>query len=272
MNILSQNEKAFRRAVRKYYTRHQRDFPWRRTKNPYRILVSEIMLQQTQVERVVPKYKVFLRRFPDFDTLASAKLRDVLMVWQGLGYNRRALLLKKLAEIVIRDYKGKLPDERVLLEKLPGVGKGTSGALRAFAFDKSAVFMETNIRRVFIHFFFTKQRSVSDKAIYERIERTLDHQNPREWYWALMDYGAMLGKKGGNPNRKSVSYRRQSRFEGSDRQLRGTIVRLLLQKRSLTKKDFAVYIGKRLTRINRMLRSLEKDGFIVRKNDRCILT
>ncbi|MEK7079017.1 MAG: A/G-specific adenine glycosylase, partial [Patescibacteria group bacterium] len=132
----------------------RRDFPWRNTTDPYHILVSEVMLQQTQVARVMVKFPIFIDQFSNFKELATASTKDILQVWQGMGYNRRALYLKKIAEIVITQYKGKLPDDPAILDTFPGIGEATAASIVAFAFNKPLVFIETNIRRVFIHLFF----------------------------------------------------------------------------------------------------------------------
>jgi len=252
----------FREKIWGYYLLHKRDLPWRRTKNPYRILVSEIMLQQTQVPRVIPKYKLFLNKFPTIQALARASLQDVLRAWQGLGYNRRALSLKKTADVICKKYNNKVPRDFELLNTLPGIGEGTAGAVAAFAFNKPVVFIETNIRRVFIHFFFKNRRKVSDKEILPLIEKTLDRKNPREWYWALMDYGSMLGERGENPNRRSAHYVRQSKFVGSKRELRGKILKLLVQRKPGTVAQIAKTVLRPRSQVLGALRELKKEGFI----------
>ena len=258
----------FNRIIWAQYRRSARAaLPWRHTRDPYAILVSEIMLQQTQVARVEEYYKKFLKRFPHFRALARAKQSDVLKAWQGLGYNRRALFLKRSAEIVVKQYGGKLPHDRVALESLPGIGRGTSGALRAFAFNKPEIFIETNIRRVFIHFFFKKQKNVTDAALERYIERSVDRKNPREWYWALMDYGAAM--KNANPNRRSAHYKKQSAFAGSDRELRGKIVHSTLsQKRNkLSAKELLKALAIPRERFISIIARLEREGFVVMKGD-----
>ncbi|MFC1509819.1 A/G-specific adenine glycosylase, partial [Candidatus Omnitrophota bacterium] len=209
---------GFRRTIYSYYKKHQRQLPWRETSDPYCITVSELMLQQTQVDRVIDKYNLFIREFPDFAALAQASLLDVLRVWQGLGYNRRAKALREIAIKVMNDYKGILPSSPDLLKTFPGIGPYTAQAITAFAFNKPAVFIETNIRCVYIHFFFNSRTEVKDGDIFPVVEQTLDSGNPRKWYSALMDYGVMLKKEHLNPGRKSAHYSKQSRFEGSDRQ------------------------------------------------------
>ena len=198
----------FNKLIWAYYRKEGRSLPWRETRAPYAIFVSEIMLQQTQVARVERFYERFLKQFSDFQALAAANVGDLLKTWQGLGYNRRALALKRAAEIIVHDFGGKLPRSRAALESLPGIGTGTSGSLLAFAYNKPEIFIETNIRRVFIHFFFPKAEKVTDDEIKRYIKRTIDVEHPREWYWALMDYGASIPRVA-NPNRRSAQYKKQ---------------------------------------------------------------
>ncbi len=218
----------FRRKILAYYRRYGRDLPWRHTRDPYHILVSEIMLQQTQASRVVLKYEEFLKLFPNFSKLAKASPAAVLRVWQGLGYNRRGLALHRLAKIITAKYQSTLPSDVAELEKLPGIGPYTAGAIMVFAFNQPVVILETNIRRVFLHDFFPDVSFVHDREIKGHIEKTLDQKNPREWYYALMDYGAMLRKTIPNPNRRSKHYAKQSPFEGSNRQKRGRMLKAWL--------------------------------------------
>jgi A/G-specific adenine glycosylase len=276
--------RAFKKTIWAHYRRARRaNLPWRHTRDPYAIFVSEIMLQQTQVARVEKYYEKFIKRFPSFRALARAKTSDVLKVWQRLGYNRRAIFLKRSAEIVVVRHAGRLPRERAALEELPGVGKGTLGALMAFAFNKPEVFIETNIRRVFIHFFFPKRQKVTDAELTRYIERSIDRKNPREWYWALMDYGAAMSSAGAampvgamptatshaNPNRRSAHYKKQSPFAGSDRELRGKIMHSTLsQKRNkISAKGLLKELAVPRERFIDIIEDLTKEGFIVRKGD-----
>jgi A/G-specific adenine glycosylase len=219
----------FQRTIYQHYAKHGRQLPWRSTSSPYRILVSEFMLQQTQVDRVLSKYDQFIARFPDINCVAHAPLRDILAVWQGLGYNRRAANLHRTAQRVVQEFRGTIPDRAEVLRTFPGIGPATAGAIEAFAFHKPAVFIETNIRRVFIHFFFPGADCVTDNEILPLVEMTLDRKSPRPWYYALMDYGVMLGNGESNPNKRSAHYRRQAPFHGSDRQIRGLIVKTLVK-------------------------------------------
>ena len=220
--------RQFQKAVWTHYRDYKRsDLPWRQTTDPYRIVVSELMLQQTQVARVVPKYQAFLKRFPTTKQLAAAPLADVLRYWQGLGYNRRAKYLHQSAGVVSSQYRGRWPKTRVELEELPGVGPYTAAAVAAFAYNQPEICLETNIRTALIHHYFRAETAVSEAVLRTLVAETLDADNPREWYWALMDYGAHIKKTHGNKSRQARSYNKQSRFTGSDREIRGAIIRML---------------------------------------------
>ena len=208
--------RSFQRFLSLFYASCGRDLPWRRTTDPYRILVSEFMLQQTRVERVLTKYPEFLGRFPDIEALARAPRRDVLLVWQGLGYNRRALSLHETAERITDEYHGSIPLDREILDSFPGIGSATAGAIVVFSTNRPEIFIETNIRRVYIHLFFPDAVKVHDREIEPILGKTMIRKKPREFYYSLMDYGSILKKKAGNPNARSASYSRQSPFEGSD--------------------------------------------------------
>jgi A/G-specific adenine glycosylase len=227
---------TFCEEVWEYYRvagRH--DLPWRLPEadgnfDPYKILVSELMLQQTQVQRVIPKFSAFLAQFPTAQALAQGTLGEVLEVWSGLGYNRRAKFLWQAAQKIALDFSGSFPESQEELETLPGVGKNTAGAIVAYAFNQPAVFIETNVRTVFIHHFFNDAEAVSDKAIYELTAASVDSEHPREWYWALMDYGTHLKQTVGNLSRVSKSYSKQPKFTGSRRQIRGQVIRALVER------------------------------------------
>ena len=253
---------SFKDTIYAYYRQHARRFPWRETKDPYRILVSEIMLQQTQTERVAGKYEEFVFRFPDFAALARSDLHPVLEVWQGLGYNRRAVALKETAVRVVREHNSRLPEDLNELMKLPGIGRSTAGATLAFAYGISVAFIETNIRRVFLHFFFPERDNVKDGEILPLVEQTLDRENPRQWYYALMDYGVMLKARVPNPNRKSAHYSRQAPFEGSNRQIRGQILKHLIAEGRLTEAELVDRLRRDPDRVRAMLHEMECEGFI----------
>lgn len=230
----------FIKVIKDYYAKHKRPFAWRDNKNPYHVFVSEVMLQQTQTSRVIDKYASFIRTFPTFQALADAPLVQVLAAWQGLGYNRRGKFLQQSAQVVVGQHGGILPDTIDDLVLLPGIGPATAASLAAFAYNRPTLFIETNIRAVYIHFFFNDQIDVHDKELLVLIEQTLDRKSPRQWYYALMDYGVMLKKQLVNPSRRSKHHVRQSKFEGSDRQVRGAIVRLLTTTHAHIEQDLLV--------------------------------
>jgi A/G-specific adenine glycosylase len=260
--------RSFRRKVWEHYRRHRRAMPWRGEPDPYRVLVSEVMLQQTQVDRVLGKYGRFLAAFPDFTALDRAPLAAVLELWRGLGYNRRAIALKRIARAVLERHGGVLPRDPELLVALPGIGRATAGSLAAFAYDEPVVFIETNIRRVFLHEFFPGAEGVPDAALLPLVERALVAARPREWYYALMDFGQALAKRVPNPNRRSAAYARQSRFEGSDRQVRGAILRELLARGPATADRLARALEEDPERVRRLVGQLEREGFVLRDGRR----
>jgi len=219
------------------------------------------MLQQTQVDRVIPKYRLFLTRFPTLRALARAPAGSVLKVWQGLGYNRRALMLHRCAREVVARYRGVLPDSVDALKTLPGIGPYTAGAVLAFAFNTPHPIIETNIRRVYLHHYFADRTNVADEEILPIIERTLDRRNPRRWFWALMDYGSFLASQIPNPNRRSKHYGRQSTFEGSHRQLRGEILRQVLTDKKQSVATIARNIGRSVREVTSVMAEMAKEGF-----------
>ncbi len=281
----------FRSLVYDYYRQFGRhDLEWRNTRDPYRVLVSEFMLQQTQVARVRKKYREFLSLFPSISDLARAGLRDVLGAWSGLGYNRRARFLHELARRVCEERDGELPEDREELRSLPGVGTYTASAVACFAFDAPVALLETNIRRALIYSFFAEPdrewpepfaaevpgtdsiepqiepRSivapVHDRDISLVAEAVLDREQAREWNYALMDYGELIGRRVPNPNRASVHYTRQSRFEGSLRQARGAAIRVLTTVEAADAETIAAQYGLPLSRIESALNELSNEGIV----------
>lgn len=272
--------KKFRTTVWRYYRAHGRhDLPWRHTHDPYRILVSEVMLQQTQVPRVIEKYKEFLKAFPTIRALAQVSLADVLKVWSGMGYNRRAKYLREAAITIVGQYGGRVPRTTSALRAIPGIGPYTASAVRVFAFNIPDTMIETNIRAAFIHHFskhiyssknpnWEKRRSavmkITDVDIQSFIERAAQGQAPREWHWALMDYGSHIKKLHGNPARKSAHYAKQSRFEGSLRQVRGAILREL-HKGSFSDHVLSERLNLPLLKMREALVGLARDGLIIKQ-------
>ncbi len=252
----------FQETIFHYYQDNEREFAWRSTISPYRVLVSEIMLQQTQTYRVAPKFNLFIERFPNFASLAAAPFDEVLRYWKGLGYNRRALNLQKIAQLVTQEHNGTLPNNPEILVTFPGLGKATAASICAFAYNHPTIFIETNIRTVFIYFFFKNESEVHDKALMPLIAQALHHENPRAWYYALMDYGVMLKKEIGNISRKSTHHTKQSKFIGSNRQIRGTILELLLKHAELSFTELCQLMTFEPERIQQSLDQLIQEQFI----------
>lgn len=236
---MSEGIEAFRERVYLAGRELYRDLPWRRTRDPYAIWVSEAMLQQTQVSRVDGRWQSWLDRFPSVDALAAATSADVLAEWQGLGYNRRALALWRAAREICECHAGVMPQDEAALKALPGIGPATAAGIRAFAFDLPGVYLETNVRAVFLHELFPGAEGVPDSALRPLVAEACPDDSlaiagadapcsPRTWYYALLDYGAHLKRILPNPSRRSRENVRQSRFEGSHRQKRAVLVRLLL--------------------------------------------
>lgn len=264
--LTQQKVTIFQELIWTFYKKNNRHFVWRKIHDPYYIVVSEVMLQQTQTFRVIDKFNQFITELPTFEALAQAPLSTVLSLWQGLGYNRRARYLKKIAKIVVNDYNGTLPQLPDILVKFPGIGPATAASICCFAFNSPVVFIETNVRAVFIHEFFADRDNIHDNELIPLIKQTLDNNDPRQWYYALMDYGVHLKKIHKNPSRKSKHHHKQSQFEGSDRQIRGTIVKLLLKYHQLSTQELLEHFPKR-DRLESILQQLEVDHLIFRKKN-----
>ncbi len=260
--------RKFRRQVYRYFADHGRILPWRTGYDPYHILISEVMLQQTQVDRVIVKYTAFINRFPDIVTLAAASLDTVLAHWQGLGYNRRAIALREAAKIIVHDFGGVVPKEPAKLMMLPGIGPATAASIAAFAYNKPTLFLETNIRTVLIHHFFSDGAVIDDKALLPIADAVLDRRNPRKWYSALMDYGTMLKKTVGNLTRNSMTYKKQSAFIGSRRQVRGAILRLLLEQGAGSGSGIARKLKKEKEVVAALLTTLTDEGLLNKEGSR----
>lgn len=255
----------FLETLHNYYYLHQREMPWRSTDDPYKIMVSEIMLQQTQVNRVVPKFEQFINSFPTLASLANTELAEVLSLWSGLGYNRRAKFLHQAAQKVVADFDGVLPKTINELVTLPGIGKNTAGAIMAYAYNQPVAFIETNIRTVLLHHYFAGKDEVTDKQLEEVLSRIMKSvDNPRNFYWAMMDYGTHLKTTEKNIHR-SKHYTKQSKFAGSKRQVRGQIIKLLVEG-SLTRESLQSEIEDE--RRAEVLEDLLREQLIVYKNNR----
>ncbi len=259
----------FRPLVWRYYREYGRHgLPWRRTRDPYRILISEVMLQQTQVERVMSFYIKFIQKFPTPRELADAPLSEVLRMWQGLGYNRRAKMLQAAARDILTRYNGRLPKSTIELESLPGVGPYTARAVAAFAYNKDVVVIETNIRTVIFHHFFSKRSDVKDIEVSEVLKKVLPKGRSREWHSALMDYGAYLKRSGISLNARSEKYVKQSKFFGSLREARGVLLRELVQGVASHARLMGLLKVSRRAQLRTALRALLTEG-LVKKVDGC---
>jgi len=225
------------------------------------------MLQQTQTNRVVKKFQQFIQKFPDFHSLANAPLNDVLKVWQGLGYNRRAVALKKIAEKIVNEFDGIVPADVEILKSFPQIGHNTASSIVAFAFNMPTFFIEVNIRRVYIYFFFSGKSSIEDSVIMPIVRKTLDSSNVRKWYYALMDFGVMLKKTHPELNKRSAHYRKQSKFKGSSREIRGKILKLLIASSNLTEAEIFKELKINSKKLKEILNLLIKEGFIKQEND-----
>src|SRR3972149_2283384 len=188
----SRRRTKLKRVFLRWYAERGRSLPWRATQDPYRILVSEVMLQQTQVSRVFHKYGEFLERFPTLGSLARARTSSVIRAWSGLGYNARALRLQKIAQLVVRKFDGKIPSDPDVLLTLPGVGRYTANAVACFGFDRNVPVVDTNIHRV-VSRVFSRSRSagemISERSAWRLAKNLLPHGSSRDWTHALMDLG-----------------------------------------------------------------------------------
>jgi A/G-specific adenine glycosylase len=251
-----------------YEAAGRHDLPWRRTRDPYTILVSEVMLQQTQVERVKGYYTRFLEAFPTVEALASAPLAQVLTLWQGLGYNRRAKMLHQAAQVVSNEHRGRFPKTVAALEALPGVGHYTARAVAAFAYNQDVALIETNIRTAFTHHFYPGDTKVSDRELMPLIERTLPKGEARTWYAALMDYGSFLKRSGVRINARATGYTRQSAFKGSSREARGAVLKALSKQPEKEQYLLGILGPERVEQVERALATLVKDGMVERTGSR----
>jgi len=250
----------FRETVLCRYRREGRTFPWRGA-NPWGVMVSEFMLQQTRVERVLSYWENWMRLWPNPESLAQASLEEAMRAWSGLGYNRRCCFLKNSASVIVKEYNGVVPETPEALRKLQGVGPYMAGAIACFGYNSPEVFIETNIRSAVIHCFFPGRNDVGDREIFPILKTALDRRDPKTWYYALMDYGAAL-KKTGNPGRRSAHYTRQSPFIGSFRQARGRVIRALASMGQSSVKEIETASGLTGEKLYRVLEKLEKESMV----------
>lgn len=250
----------FQKLVWNFYAKNRRTFPWRETPDPYAILVSELMLQQTQTYRVVPKFLNWMHLFPTVDSLAAASLADVLHAWSGLGYNRRVKFLWKTAGIVQATYNSQIPKTYEDLRTLPGIGEYTANAILTFAFNQPTIVLETNIRTAVLHHFYTGRTGISDKELKLVLQAVLDVDHPRDWYYALMDYGNWLKSEGIKTFHQQKSYAKQKPFKGSERFIRGTLLREVLKQRQVKLSAF-ILPGYTKLQIRKVANDLITEGF-----------
>ncbi len=249
---------SFRRKIRRFYKRHGRVLPFRQTTDPYCITVSEIMLQQTQVDRVVPKYEAWVVKWPDWQSLAGATKQELLAMWSGLGYNRRALYLGQIAQTVVEEYSGRLPDDPAELIRLPGIGRYTSRAILIFAYNRPLVTADTNIRRVILHEL-DLPPSTSASEIEDIAEQLLPRRDSRNWHYALMDYSSLALPK------RLVAIpptTKQSRFQGSIRQIRGEIIRHLTVRKSVRVNTIAESMERTKEDVQKAAENLAREGLV----------
>jgi A/G-specific adenine glycosylase len=276
-----QQIKTFQDKILTWYTAHQRDLPWRKSRDPYRILVSEIMLQQTQVSRVIPKYESWLDAFPTVHDLAKSPVSEVLKHWSGLGYNRRALNLKKTAQIVSEKYGGKFPHDEKELLALPGIGQYTARAIMCFAFDLQVAVVDINVKKVILTQLLkgpemrlgdsaSEEKKVSDKEIAAIADALVPHGRAYDWNQALMDYSSLMLKK------EKIDIPKQSTFKGSRRYYRGQIVKQLLEKKEIALKDLGLLIKKDFVEddndwLMSLVDEMQREGFVQKLTNKIVL-
>ena len=276
---ISEKKKVFNRIILHWYKKNRRSMTWRETCDPYKILVSEIMLQQTQVDRVRKKYDEFLKAFPDVATLARASRADVLRVWSGLGYNRRALYLHECAKTIVKDHAGKFPNTYDALIALPGIGRSTAGALLAFVFDRDVPMIDTNIRRILVRIFYKGKNMPNDKALYEFASDLIPKGRGRVWNYALLDIGATLCRARGHSLScplmqlhgrvgDFVYKKPQQKFLGSRRYFRGQLLRMLVEQKSVSMAQAERELKLSESELHEVIEALKSERIIVCSRDR----
>jgi A/G-specific adenine glycosylase len=252
---------ALQKKILSFYKEKSRTLPWRQTTNSYHILLSEVMLQQTQVDRVVAYYSRWTKKWPYVQDLANASRIDVLKEWSGLGYNNRAVNLHRAAQVIAEKYNGDVIAAVKDHKNVPGIGPYTAAAVQIFAQNADIITVDTNIRRILLHEF-NLPKETSDRELWQLANRCLPKGKSRDWHNALMDYGAtyLTSRKTGIAPKT-----RQSKFEGSDRQIRAKIVRELLKRSVIPVTELPAGADAEQLRVERILRKMEKDG-LVKKN------
>lgn len=262
---LSQKEiRSFQNKIFSWYSLNKRDLPWRKTRDAYHILVSEVMSQQTQINRVIPKYEQWMKFFPTLSDLERGKTSDVLRIWSGLGYNRRALNLKKTAETLVRTNNGIFPENEKQLVKLPGIGTYTARAILCFSYNQQFAVLDTNVRKVILTQF--SHVSVKEGEVQQIANELLPRGKAYEWNQALMDYAQKMLKK------EKITIPKQSTFIGSHRYYRGRVLKLLLEKKEVKTKELGILLkGDFSERDEQWLQSLVSElsceGFITVHNE-----
>ncbi|EKE40297.1 hypothetical protein ENUP19_0304G0045 [Entamoeba nuttalli] len=260
--------KQMHEKILKFYEKEGRKLPWRETTDKYKILVSEVMLQQTQVTRVIEKYKSWLIRFPTIQDLAKANLADVLEEWNGLGFNSRGKRLRDLAIEVCERYNGIIPSSVDKLLNLPGIGPYTANAVLIFSENQDIATVDANIRRILIHELSLDEKT-PENILFAYANKCLPLGRSRDWHNALMDYGALVatGKKTG-----ITAKSKQSKFEGSRRSYRAELLRRIRKNNgSLSIENCEEVIKGTKYTLEEIIEGLEKDGIVHKEGDFIIL-
>lgn len=270
----------FQNTVLKWYENNGRNLPWRNTTNPYHILVSEVMLQQTHIERVIPKYEAFLHQFPSIEALARAPTSEVLRVWSGLGYNRRALFLQKCAQELMHEMN--FPQNEKELKKLHGIGKYTAAAILSFAYNKNVPVIDTNIHLLYKRLFYGSKSHIEALA-----KKHLPKGKSRHWHNALIDIGTLfcsskhprcsdcpltiLCKTAGKKIKIEATRRKKTvvPFSQSDRIVKGSILKLLMKKNysaaTLHKKIAEMNVKRSKKKFTEILVQMQKECLVKKK-------
>ncbi|MGM5480733.1 MAG: Fe-S cluster assembly protein HesB [Nanobdellota archaeon] len=255
---------AFQHTILDYYTAKGRDLPWRDTTDRYKIMVSEIMLQQTQVSRVIEKYNEWMNQFPSPQELADASLSDVLKLWKGLGYNNRAKRLQDTCKLIVKKHNGIVPETIEELLKLPGIGPYTARSILIFADNKDIATVDTNIRRIFIAELGVDEKT-SDKELFELAQELLPKGRSKDWHNALMDYGAVVLTSRKSGIRPKTT---QSKFEGSKRQYRAKLLHHIVEKGGLTVAEAKIEYSDSPVPVGEILDELASDGLVRKSEDK----